>query len=157
VAHATKDESNNGQSDNTRAAFPDIGLNRSTNSTLSNFSLTDVSTSEDVLSDNSNISQNNKTEPTITDENTTPPEENNTVPQEPTTTPAENVTTSKQLNNTNNNTSESNVTTTSAVPVDGVDIVNSESNTAADQALPAEQQPANNITSSNTTAAITAT
>ena len=172
VAHATKDESNNGQGDNTRAALPDIGLNRSTNSTLSNFSLTEVSTSEDVLSDNSNISQNNKTEPTITDENTTPPEENNTVPQEPTTTPAENVTTSessttpaenvttsKQLNNSNSNTSESKVvgSTTNAAPVDGVDIVNSESNSAADQALPAEQQPANKITSSNTTAAITAT
>jgi len=38
-----------------------------------------------------------------------------------------------------------------------VDIVNSESNSAADQALPAEQQPKNDTTSANTTAAITAT
>ena len=126
---ATKDESKNGQGDNTKSVLPDLALDRSVNSTLSNFSMPGVSSSEDVLSENSNISQINKTEPTITDENTAPPEENNTVPQEPTitdenvttseqsTTPAENVTASKQLNNTNSNTSASNGTTTSAAPV----------------------------------------
>ena len=50
----------------------------------------------------------------------------------------------------------SNVTTTSVAPVDGVDIINSEPNSTADQALPAEQQSANNMTSANTTATATA-
>ena len=108
-------------------------------------------------------------EPTITDENATPPEENTTVPQEPTiadenvttsepsTTVSENVTTSEPPNNTNNNTSASNVTTTSVAPVEGVDIINSDSNSSADQALPAEQESANNITSANITATTAAT
>ena len=120
-------------------------------------------------------------EPLITDKNATPPEENTTVPQEPPTSAAENVTTSESPtsaaenvttsesptsaaenvttseppNNTNNNASASNVTTTSVAPVEGVDIINSDSNSSADQALPAEQQSANNMTSANITATAT--
>ena len=107
-------------------------------------------------------------EPLITDKNATPPEENTTVPQEPPTSAAENVTTSEPPtsaaenvttseppNNTNNNASASNVTTTSVAPVEGVDIINSDSNSSADQALPAEQQSANNMTSANITATAT--
>ena len=160
-----QDGSNNGQSENTESV-PDVGLDSSANSTLSNFSLPTVSSSEDGVSDNSNFTQNNTVEqPPIPDENATPPEENTTVPQEPPTNTAENVTTSEPptnaaenvttsepLNNTNNNTSASNVTTTSVAPVEGVDIINSDSNSSADQTLPAEQQPANNITSANITA-----
>ena len=62
-----------------------------------------------------------------------------------------------RTNNTNNNTSASNVTTTSVAPVEGVDIINSDSNSSADQALPAEQQSANNMTSANITATTAAT
>ncbi|MGB8164633.1 MAG: hypothetical protein WCF14_06445, partial [Nitrososphaeraceae archaeon] len=147
----------------------DMGLDSSANSTLSNFSLPTVSSSEDGVSDNSNFTQNNKVEqPLITDKNATPPEENTTVPQEPPTSAAENVTTSESPtsaaenvttseppNNTNNNASASNVTTTSVAPVEGVDIINSDSNSSADQALPAEQQSANNMTSANITATAT--
>ena len=173
-----QDGSNNDQSENTESVLPDMGLDRSANSTLSNFSLPTVSSSEDGVSDNSNFTQNNTVEqppitdenatppeenttvpqePTITDENATPAEENTTVPQEPTTNTAENVTTSEPPNNTNNNTSASNVTTTSVAPVEGVDIINSDSSSSADQALPAEQQSANNITSANITATTAAT
>ena len=239
-----QDESNNDQSENIESVLPEMGLDSSANSTLSNFSLPPVSASEDVLSDNSNFTQNNTTEPLITDEDATPSEENTTVPPEPlitdenatpseenttvppeplitdedatpseenttvppeplitdedatpseenttvppeplitdedatpseenttvppeplitdedatpseeNTTSAENATTSEPQNNTSNNTSVSNVTTTSVAPVDGVDIINSEPNSTADQALPAEQQSANNMTSANTTA-----
>jgi hypothetical protein len=160
-----QDGSNNDQSENTESV-PDMGLDSSANSTLSNFSLPTVSSSEDGVSDNSNFTQNNTVEqPLITDENATPPEENTTVPQEPPTSAAENVTTSEPPTSaaenvttseppstTNNNTSASNVTTTSVAPVEGVDIINSDSNSSADQALPAEQQSANNITSANITA-----
>ena len=236
-----QDGSNNDQSENTESV-PDMGLDSSANSTLSNFSLPTVSSSEDGVSDNSNFTQNNTVEqplitdknatppeenttvpqeplitdknatppeenttvpqePLITDKNATPPEENTTVPQEPlitdknatppeenTTVPqepptsaaenvttsesptsaaenvttsesptsaAENVTTSEPPNNTNNNASASNVTTTSVAPVEGVDIINSDSNSSADQALPAEQQSANNMTSANITATAT--
>jgi hypothetical protein len=198
-----QDGSNNDQSENTESVLPDMGLDSSANSTLSNFSLPTVSSSEDGVSDNSNFTQNNTVEqpplteenatppeenttvpqePLITDENATPPEENTTVPQEPLitnenattsepptsaaenattsgppTSAAENVTTSEPLNNTNNNTSVSNVTTTSVAPVEGVDIINSDSSSSADQALPAEQQSANNITSANITATTAAT
>jgi hypothetical protein len=207
-----QDKSDNGQSENLESVLPDMGLDSSANSTLSNFSLPTVSSSEDGVSDNSNFTQNNTAEeptvtdenvtppeenttvseePTVTDENVTPPEENTTVSEEPTvtdenvtppeenttaaenvttsepsttaaenvttsepsTTAAENVTTSEQPNNTNNNTSASNITTTSVAPVEGVDIINSVSNSSADQALPAEQQSADNITSANRTAA----
>ena len=236
-----QDGSNNDQSENTESV-PDMGLDNSANSTLSNFSLPTVSSSEDGVSDNSNFTQNNTVEqPLITDKNATPPEENTTVPQEPlitdknatppeenTTVPqeplitdknatppesptsaaenvttsesptsaaenvttsesptsaaenvttsesptsaaenvttsesptsaAENVTTSEPPNNTNNNASASNVTTTSVAPVEGVDIINSDSNSSADQALPAEQQSANNMTSANITATATET
>jgi hypothetical protein len=165
-----QDGSNNDQSENTESVLPDMGLDSSANSTLSNFSLPTVSSSEDGVSDNSNFTQNNTVEqPPITDENATTPEENTTVPQEPLitdenattseppTSAAENVTTSEPLNNTNNNTSVSNVTTTSVAPVEGVDIINSDSSSSADQALPAEQQSANNITSANITATTAAT
>ena len=107
-------------------------------------------------------------EPLITDENATPPAaENVTTSESPTsaaenvttsespTSAAENVTTSEPPNNTNNNASASNVTTTSVAPVEGVDIINSDSNSSADQALPAEQQSANNMTSANITATAT--
>jgi hypothetical protein len=198
-----QDGSNNDQSENTESV-PDMGLDSSANSTLSNFSLPTVSSSEDGVSDNSNFTQNNTVEqPLITDENATPPEENTTVPQEPlitdenatppeenTTVPqepptsaaenvttsepptsaaenvttsepptsaAENVTTSEPPSNTNNNTSASNVTTTSVAPVEGVDIINSDSNSSTDQALLAEQQSANNMTSANITATTAAT
>ena len=183
-----QDESNNDQSENIESVLPEMGLDSSANSTLSNFSLPPVSSSEDVLSDNSNFTQNNTTEPLITDEDATPSEENTTVPPEPlitdedatpseenttvppeplitdedatpseeNTTSAENATTSEPQNNTSNKTSVSNVTTTSVAPVDGVDIINSEPNSTADQALPAEQQSANNMTSANTTATATA-
>ncbi|MGB8101908.1 MAG: hypothetical protein WCE96_09545 [Nitrososphaeraceae archaeon] len=163
-----QDGSNNDQSENTESV-PDMGLDSSANSTLSNFSLPTVSSSEDGVSDNSNFTQNNTVEqPLITDKNATPPEENTTVPQEPPTSAAENVTTSESPtsaaenvttseppNNTNNNASASNVTTTSVAPVEGVDIINSDSNSSADQALPAEQQSANNMTSANITATAT--
>ncbi|MGB7675496.1 MAG: hypothetical protein WBL54_03115, partial [Nitrososphaeraceae archaeon] len=82
--------------------------------------------------------------------------ENVTTSESPTSA-AENVTTSEPPNNTNNNASASNVTTTSVAPVEGVDIINSDSNSSADQALPAEQQSANNMTSANITATATAT
>jgi hypothetical protein len=180
-----QDGSNNGQSENIESVLPDMGLDSSTNSTLSNFSLPTVSSSEDGVSDTSNLTQNNTAEqptitdenatppeenttvpqePTITDENATPPEENTTVPQEPTitdenvttseppTTVSENVTTPEPPNNTNNNTSPSNVTTTNVAPVEGVDIINSDSSSSADQALPAEQQSSDNMTSANITA-----
>ncbi|MGA9744879.1 MAG: hypothetical protein WBQ16_09700 [Nitrososphaeraceae archaeon] len=161
-----QDGSNNDQSKNT-----DMSLDSSANSTMSNFSLPTVSSSEDGVSDNSNFTQNNTVEqPLITDKNATPPEENTTVPQEPPTSAAENVTTSESPtsaaenvttseppNNTNNNASASNVTTTSVAPVEGVDIINSDSNSSADQALPAEQQSANNMTSANITATTEAT
>jgi hypothetical protein len=161
-----QDGSNNDQSENTESVLPDMSRDSSANSTLSNFSLPTVSSSEDGVSDNSNFTQNNTVEqPLITDENATPPEENTTVPQEPPTSAAENVTTSEPPtsaaenvttseppSNTNNNTSASNVTTTSVAPVEGVDIINSDSNSSADQALAAEQQSANNITSANITA-----
>ncbi|MGB8190062.1 MAG: hypothetical protein WCE91_10735, partial [Nitrososphaeraceae archaeon] len=89
-----QDGSNNDQSENTESV-PDMGLDSSANSTLSNFSLPTVSSSEDGVSDNSNFTQNNTVEqPPITDENATPPEENTTVPQEPLITD-ENVTTSE--------------------------------------------------------------
>ena len=78
-----QDESNNDQSENIESVLPEMGLDSSANSTLSNFSLPPVSSSEDVLSDNSNFTQNNTTEPLITDENATPSEENTTVPPEP--------------------------------------------------------------------------
>ena len=81
----------------------------------------------------------------------------NVTTSEPPTSAAENVTTSEPPNNTNNNTSASNVTTTSVAPVEGVDIINSDSNSSADQALPAEQQSANNMTSANITATTAAT
>ncbi|MGB8159682.1 MAG: hypothetical protein WCE93_06000, partial [Nitrososphaeraceae archaeon] len=183
-----QDGSNNDQSENTESV-PDMGLDSSANSTLSNFSLPTVSSSEDGVSDNSNFTQNNTVEqplitdknatppeenttvpqePLITDKNATPPEENTTVPQEPSTSAAENVTTSEPStsavenvttseppNNNNNNASASNVTTTSVAPVEGVDIINSDSNSSADQALPAEQQSANNMTSANITATAT--
>jgi hypothetical protein len=165
-----QDGSNNGQSENIEPVLPDMGLDNSANSTLSNFSLPTVSSSEDVVSDTSNFTQNNTAEqPTITDENATPPEENTTVPQEPTitdenattseppTTVSENVTTSEPPNNTNNNTSPSNVTTTNVAPVEGVDIINSDSSSSADQALPAEKQSADNMTSANITATTAAT
>jgi hypothetical protein len=204
-----QDGSNNDQSENTESV-PDMGLDSSANSTLSNFSLSTVSSSEDGVSDNSNFTQNNTVEqPLITDENAAPPEENTTVPQEPPTSAAENVTTSEPPTsaaenvttsepptsaaenvttsepptsaaenvttsepptsaaenvttseppiNTNNNTSASNVTTTSVAPVEGVDIINSDSNSSTDQALPAEQQSANNMTSANITATTAAT
>ncbi|MGA7142600.1 MAG: hypothetical protein WBX29_11385, partial [Nitrososphaeraceae archaeon] len=90
-----QDGSNNDQSENTESV-PDMGLDSSANSTLSNFSLPTVSSSEDGVSDNSNFTQNNTVEqPLITDKNATPPEENTTVPQEPPTSAAENVTTSE--------------------------------------------------------------
>ena len=197
-----QDGSNNGQSENIESVLPDMGLDNSSNSTLSNFSLPTVSSSEDVVSDTSNFTQNNTAEqptiadenvtapeenttvpqeptiadenvtapeenttvpqePTIADENVTAPEENTTVPQEPTiadenvttsepsATVSENVTTSELTNNTNNNTSPSNVTTTNVAPVEGVDIINSDSSSSADQALPAEQRSADNMTSAN--------
>jgi hypothetical protein len=160
-----QDGSNNDQSENTESVLPDMSRDSSANSTLSNFSLPTVSSSEDAVSDNSNFTQNNTAEQqAITDENATPPEENTTVPQEspitdenattsePPTSAAENVTTVEPPNNTNNNTSASNITTTSVAPVEGVDILNSDSNSSADQALAAEQQSANNITSANITA-----
>ncbi len=160
-----QDGSNNGQSENIESVLPDMGLDNSANSTLSNFSLPTGSSSEDVVPDTSNFTQNNTAEqPTITDENATPPEENTTIPQEPTitdenattseppTTVSENVTTSEPPNNANNNTSPSNVTTTNVAPVEGVDIINSDSSSSADQALPAEQQSADNMTSANITA-----
>ena len=76
-----QDGSNNDQSENTESV-PDMGLDSSANSTLSNFSLPTVSSSEDGVSDNSNFTQNNTVEqPLITDENATPPEENTTVPK----------------------------------------------------------------------------
>ena len=197
-----QDESNTDQSESIESVLPDMGLDSSANSTLSNFSLPTVSSSEDVLSDNSNFTQNNTIKPPITDENATPPEENTTILEEPPitdenatppeenttileeppitdenatppeenttlsenvtnseppTSAAANVTTSEPLNNTNNNTSASNVTISSVTPVDGVDIINSESNSSADQALPAEQQSASNITSANITATTAAT
>jgi hypothetical protein len=185
-----QDGSNNDQSENTESVLPDMGLDSSANSTLSNFSLPTVPSSEDGVSDNSNFTQNNTAEQQpITDENATPPEENTTVPQEspitdenatpseenttvpqespstdenatpsePPTSAAENVTTVEPPNNTNNNISASNVTTTSVAPVEGADIINSDSNSSADQALAAEQQSANNITSANITATIAAT
>ena len=176
-----QDGSKNDQSENTESVLPDMGLDSSANSTLSNFSLPTASSSDDGVSDASNFTQNNTAEQaTITDENATPPEENTTVPQEPpisdenatppeenTTVPQEppiadeNVTTSEPQNNTNtntnNNTSASNVTTTGVAPVEGVDIINSDSNSSADQALPAEQESANNITSANITATTAAT
>jgi hypothetical protein len=184
-----QDGSNNDQSENTESVLPDMSRDSSANSTLSNFSLPTVSSSEDAVSDNSNFTQNNTAEQqAITDENATPPEENTTVPQEspitdenatppeenttvpqespitdenattsePPTSAAENVTTVEPPNNTNNNTSASNITTTSVAPVEGVDILNSDSNSSADQALAAEQQSANNITSANITATTTA-
>src|SRR6476659_2773169 len=78
-----QDGSNNDQSENTESV-PDMGLDSSANSTLSNFSLPTVSSLEDGVSDNSNFTQNNTVEqPLITDKNATPPEENTTVPQEP--------------------------------------------------------------------------
>jgi hypothetical protein len=200
-----QDGSNNDQSENTESVLPDMSRDSSANSTLSNFSLPTVSSSEDAVSDNSNFTQNNTAEQqAITDENATPPEENTTVPQEspitdenatppeenttvpqespitdenatppeenttvpqespitdenattsePPTSAAENDTTAELPNNTNNNTSASNITTTSVAPVEGVDIINSDSNSSADQALAAEQQSANNITSANITA-----
>jgi hypothetical protein len=192
-----QDGSNNGQSENIESVLPDTDRDSSANSTLSNFSLPTVSSAEDIVSDNSNFTQNNTVEqpsiadenatpseenntvtqePTITDENATPPEENTTVTQEPTITNEnatppeenttvtqeptitdENATTPEPPNNTNNNTSASNVTTTSVAPVEGVDIINSDSSSSADQALPAEQQSANNITSANITATTAAT
>ena len=202
-----QDGSNNGQSENTESVLRDIGLDNSANSTMSNFSLPTVSSSEDSVSDKSNFTLNNTAEqPAIPNENATPPEENTTVPQEPSitdenapeenitvsenvitseppanaaenvttsepptkaaenvttseppTNAAENVTTSEPPTNINNNISASNITTTSAAPVEGVDIINSESNSSADQALPAEQQSANNITSANITATTVAT
>ena len=154
-----QDGSKNDQSENTDSVLPDMGLDSSANSTLSNFSLPTASSSEDGVSDTSNFTQNNTAEQaTITDENATPPEENTTVPQEPPIAD-ENVTTSEPQNNTNtnNNTSASNVTTTGVAPVEGVDIINSDSNSSADQALPAEQESANNITSTNITATTAAT
>jgi hypothetical protein len=82
-----QDGSNNDQSENTESVLPDMGLDSSANSTLSNFSMPTVSSSEDGVSDNSNFTQNNTVEqPLTTDENATPPEENTTVPQEPLTT-----------------------------------------------------------------------
>ncbi|MGA7975732.1 MAG: hypothetical protein WB975_00710, partial [Nitrososphaeraceae archaeon] len=78
-----QDGSKNDQSENTES-MPVMGLDSSANSTLSNFSLPTVSSSEDGVSDNSNFTQNNTVEqPLITDKNATPPEENTTVPQEP--------------------------------------------------------------------------
>ena len=89
-----------------------------------------------------------------TSESPTSAAENVTTSESPTSA-AENVTTSEPPNNTNNNASASNVTTTSVAPVEGVDIINSDSNSSADQALPAEQQSANNMTSANITATAT--
>jgi hypothetical protein len=165
-----QDGSNNDQGQNVESVLPDMGLDSSANSTMSNFSLPTVSSSEDVVSDNSNFTQNNTAEQsTITDENATPPQDNTNVPPEPTitdenatppqdnTTVSENVTTSEPPNNTNNNTSASNITTTSVAPVEGVDIINSDSNSSADQSLPAEQLSANNMTSDNITATTAAT
>jgi hypothetical protein len=78
-----QDGSNNDQSENTESVLPDMSRNSSANSTLSNFSLPTVPSSEDGVSDNSNFTQNNTAEQQpITDENATPPEENTTVPQE---------------------------------------------------------------------------
>jgi hypothetical protein len=165
-----QDGSNNDQGQNVESVLPDMGLDSSANSTMSNFSLPTVSSSEDVVSDNSNFTQNNTAEQsTITNENATPPQDNTNVPPEPTitnenatppqdnTTVSENVTTSEPPNNTNNNTSASNITTTSVAPVEGVDIINSNSNSSADQSLPAEQLSANNMTSDNITATTAAT
>ena len=79
-----QDGSKNDQSENTESVLPDMGLDSSANSTLSNFSLPTASSSEDGVSDTSNFTQNNTAEQaTIADENATPPEENTTVPQEP--------------------------------------------------------------------------
>jgi hypothetical protein len=78
-----QDGSNNDQSENTESVLPDMSRDSSANSTLSNFSLPTVPSSEDGVSDNSNFTQNNTAEQQpITDENATPPEENTTVPQE---------------------------------------------------------------------------
>jgi len=54
-----QDKSDNGQSENLESVLPDMGLDSSANSTLSNFSLPTVSSSEDVVSDTSNLTQNN--------------------------------------------------------------------------------------------------
>src|SRR4029078_6549822 len=79
-----QDGSKNDQSENTDSVLPDMGLDSSANSPLSNFSLPTASSSEDGVSDTSNFTQNNTAEQaTISNENATPPEENTTVPQEP--------------------------------------------------------------------------
>ena len=168
-----QDKSDNGQSEDLESVLPDKGLDSSANSTLSNFSLPTISSSEDGVSDNSNFTQNNTTvseEPPVSDENVIPPEENTTVSEEPpvsdgnvippeenTTASEENITTSEPPNNTNTNNSVSNITTTSVAPVGGVDIINSVFDSSADQALPAEEQSADNTTSSNATATTEAT
>ena len=97
-----QDESNNGQSEDLESVLPDMDPDSSANSTLSNFSLPTISSSDDVVSDNNNFTQNNTTEPLITDENVTPSEENTTVSEEPpvsdenVTPPEENTTVSEE-------------------------------------------------------------
>ena len=53
-----QDESNNGQSEDLESVLPDMDSDSSANSTLSNFSLPTISSSDDVVSDNNNFTQN---------------------------------------------------------------------------------------------------
>ena len=69
-----QDESNNGHSEDLESVMPDMDPDSSPNSTLSNFSLPTISSSDDVVSDNNNFTQNNTAEePAVIDENVTPP------------------------------------------------------------------------------------
>ncbi|HEX9320262.1 MAG TPA: hypothetical protein VF884_15110, partial [Nitrososphaeraceae archaeon] len=136
--------------------FAAIDVNSSANSNMSNMSLPAESSSGGPALDNSTFAEN--------PENVTPSAENATTSGQPATTTteenvtpsAENATTSGQpATTTNNGTSGQNITTTSAPPVGGVDILNSNTNASADQALPAEQeQAASNATTTNATSPV---
>jgi hypothetical protein len=150
-----KQKSSTGQSGNIEAVTPELGTNSSLNNNLSDASLPAPS-SGDVLTGDSNFTQNNISEqPTTTAENVTPPVENTTTSEQPTTTaenvtpPVENTTTSGPPKN--NNATSTNVTTATVPLVGGVDILNPIANSSTDQALPAEQPITNNATTTNTT------
>jgi hypothetical protein len=77
--------------------------------------------------------------------------------QNVTSPPETNATTQQQNTNTNNNTSSAaNVTTKNAPPVGGVDILSTNANASADEALPPEQPSTNNATTTNATSSETA-
>jgi len=177
-----KNQNNN---NNEESVSPNLGADNSSltnsslpgliseNNTISSSNLTQSNLGEQPTENpastpEANATVTGETPPT---ENATSPEANATVTGEEQTTtgggptsttenvtsPSETNATSQQQNtNTNNASSEANVTTENAPPVGGVDILSTNANASTDEALPPEQPSTNNATTTNATSSETA-